>query len=50
MEMDLNAAFSKGISDPARAAIATAIWGEDEKAEERLQRLMLFFEYYRRGA
>jgi hypothetical protein len=48
MEMDLNAAFSKGISDPARAAIATAIWGEDEKAEERLQRLMLFFEYYRR--
>ena len=46
--MDLNTPFSKRISDPARAAIATAIWGEEEKAEERIQRLMLFFEFYRR--
>jgi hypothetical protein len=48
MNMDLNTTFSKGLSDPIRASIATAIWGEDDKSEERLQRLMLFFEYYRR--
>jgi hypothetical protein len=46
--MDLQATFSKGMSDLVRATIATAIWGEDEKGEDRLQRLMLFFEYYRR--
>lgn len=48
MELDLNIPFSKGLSDPIRASIATAIWGEDEKSDERLERLMLFFEYYRR--
>jgi hypothetical protein len=46
--MDLNTPFSKGLTDPIRSSIAKAIWGEDEKIEERLQKLMLFFEYYRR--
>jgi hypothetical protein len=46
--MDMDTPFSKGLGDPIRASIATAIWGEDEKSEERLRRLMLFFEYYRR--
>jgi len=46
--MDLKTPFSQGLNDVARAAVATTIWGEDEKAEERLQKLVLFFEYYRR--
>jgi hypothetical protein len=48
MEVDLNIPFSKGLTDPVRALVARAIWGEDEKSDERLERLMLFFEYYRR--
>ncbi len=46
--MDLNSAFSKGLSDPIRLTIATAIWGKDDKVEERMQRLMHFFDYYKR--
>jgi hypothetical protein len=48
MNMDLNTALSQEPSDFIRASIATAIWGEGEKSDGRLQRLMLFFEYYRR--
>lgn len=47
MNTDLDTAFSNGLSDPVRSSIATAIWGGDEKSQERLQRLTLFFEYYR---
>jgi hypothetical protein len=46
--MALNIGFSNDTSDPIRGAIAAAIWGEDDKAGERIQRLMKFFEYYRR--
>lgn len=46
--MNVKVTFSEGLSDQIRATIANAIWGEDQMDQEGSQRLMHFFEYYRR--